>query len=214
MKNLFFGDSLTSGDNNGGKSYVDYISQSEKIGVSGTTIGEYSVYPVDGYSLLSQIHRYVKEIEEAENIFLEYGINDATAAMTAYTRGACMVIDFVKAVDAIKQINPKARLYLLTVTNAQEAVGEAQARYLNEVYMKPYVAHVNERYKGTEWTMMYSGFVRNVFEPSGIKMFNMFESNEEYDKYLDKDGLHPTDKGYQIIANNIKKELYKEWNVA
>ena len=68
MKNLFFGDSLTSGENNDGKSFVEYIPHSEKVGVSGTTIGEYSIYPVDGYSLLSQIPRNIEKIKKAEGV--------------------------------------------------------------------------------------------------------------------------------------------------
>lgn len=214
MRNLFFGDSLTSGDNNNHKSYVDYISDSKKIGISGTTIGEYSIYPVDGNSLLSQIPRYTKEIKEAENIFLEYGINDSTAMLTNYVTGSKVLIDFVKAIDAIKQLNPNAKIYFLTVFGVSNAFGETQTKYLNNEYLKKYCEYKKQSYKPIEWVGVYYGFLGNVIDPSGIECIEMFENDEQYLDNLDEDGLHPNDKGYQIIAENIKKELYKKWNVA
>lgn len=211
MKNLFFGDSLTSGENNGGKSYVDYISNSEKVGVSGTTIGEYSIYPVDGNSLLSLIPRNIEKIKKAENIFLEYGINDSSSIITKYIEGYKVTMSFIKAIDYIKQINPKANIYLLSAHNAILGFAKTQTKYLNDVYMKGYMEH---KFDAEEWAGAYAGLHHFVFELSKLKIIEMFNNEEEYLDTLDSDKLHPTDEGYQIIASNIKKELYKEWRIA
>lgn len=84
QKLLFVGDSFTAGENNNFISYVQYIDKSydsTQIGVPGTTIGEYSLYSVDGFSLLSQIDKYKDDISKANTIFLEYGINDISSML-------------------------------------------------------------------------------------------------------------------------------------
>lgn len=83
-KLLFIGDSFTAGENNNFISYAQYLDKnydSTQIGVAGTTIGEYSLYLVDGFSLLSQIQRYKDDISKAGTIFLEYGINDISSML-------------------------------------------------------------------------------------------------------------------------------------
>lgn len=211
MKNLFFGDSLTSGENNNNKSFVDYIPYSEKVGVSGTTIGEYSIYPVDGHSLLSLIPQNIEKIKSADNIFLEYGINDITAAITANTEASKITIAFVKALDYIKQINPKAKIYFLIATNAIETIAKNQCSYLVNDYLRYCYGteYDYRRYAGT-----YEGFIEEVVKHAPVEVLDMFSCEEDLSEHLDKDNLHPTDEGYQIIANNLKKELYKEWKIA
>ena len=212
MQNLFFGDSMTSGENNGNVSYADYISNSIKIGVSGTTIGEYSIYPVDGNSLLSLIPKHIKEIKEAENIFIEYGINDTTSILVGNVKATQVLVAFVKALDYIKQINPEAKLYFLVAENATISLALSQYKYLRNDYMKNYWSE--DAGNAKDWAQLYEEFISVVVSKSDVKIIEMFNNDKEYRDNLDTDGLHPTDKGYRMIAENIKTELYKIWKVA
>lgn len=72
LKLLFIVDSFTIGENNNFTSYVQYLDMtynSTRLGVPGSTIGEYSLYLVDGFSLLSQIDKYKDGISKAHAIF-------------------------------------------------------------------------------------------------------------------------------------------------
>lgn len=206
MENLFIGDSITSGENNNGISYADYIPFSEKIGFSGTTIGEYSLYPVDGQSLLSVIPQNIDKIKDAENIFLEYGINDTSALIVGNVKATQILVSFVKALDYIKQINPNAKLYFLVGTNALMSLALNNYKYLKNDYMKFY--WTDEVGNARDWAQLYQQFVDVVVSQYDITIVEMFKNDKEYRDNLDKDNLHPNDKGYQIIAENIQEEIY------
>ena len=115
MKVLIFGDSISAGSNSKVK-YSDYFDcEVKNLAVSGTTIGEYSIYPVDGYSLLSL---YDKDdyIKDADVILLEYGINDASAVMCDFTDTNKVMLNFVKVLDGIRQLNSKADIKMLAIS--------------------------------------------------------------------------------------------------
>lgn len=114
--NLFFGDSLTAGENNNDTSFVDYVKgNTMNLGISGTTIGEYSIYPVDGNSLLGVINRNQNAIKYADKIFLEYGCNDVAAIMCGFATIQTVTVSLVKAIDWIKQLNPVCKIYFLAL---------------------------------------------------------------------------------------------------
>ena len=206
MKNLFFGDSITSGENNNNISYVDYLKNSLKIGVSGTTMGEYSIYPVDGYSLLSQIPRYTKEIKEAKNIFIEYGINDMMSIITGYVRPGNLTITFVKVMDYIRQLNPNAKIYFLSASKAIYPIAKAQKRYIEGKYLVNYYGDFMNPF---EYCKSYNDFVDDVIRrDSDVKVIEMFTCEADFEEHIDEnDDLHPDNEGYKIIANNIRKEV-------
>ena len=114
--NLFFGDSLTAGENNNNISFVDYVKgNTMNLGISGTTIGEYSIYPVDGNSLLGVINRNQNAIKTSDKIFLEYGCNDVAAIMCGFATIQIVTVSLVKAIDWIKQLNPRCKIYFLAL---------------------------------------------------------------------------------------------------
>lgn len=66
MKVVFFGDSLTVGEGNKNISFADLAFQDAtkvKLCESGSTVGEYSIYPVDGNSLLSKLFQNVRDVK-------------------------------------------------------------------------------------------------------------------------------------------------------
>ena len=84
MGAIFFGDSITAAENcqyNEGYCYLldpAFINEA----ISGTTIGEYSIYPVDGCSL-SSIYPETESLKCIEEVYLEYGVNDVCLSTLA-----------------------------------------------------------------------------------------------------------------------------------
>lgn len=200
MRTVFLGDSFTSGETNGDFSFCDYVSgTSYNMGISGTTIGEYSIYPVDGNSLLSVISRSVDVIKKADTIFIEYGINDTSAIMCGFATEDTVIVSFVKALDWLKQINPGAKIYFLTLSNKQNIIklfGEKQCRYLEQDYFKGY----SFKFPSNIWVDNYCNIIKQVEKRVvTVPMFGNFEP-----WMLGDDDLHPSDAGYKVIAENLK----------
>lgn len=204
-KVVFLGDSLTSGDNNQGKSFVDYISGDfdiVKLGVSGTTMGEYSIYPVDGYSLLSQIRRHENAIKSADVIVLEYGVNDTTAGIVGNVSFVQELIAFVKAVDAIEQLNPEAKLLFLSLSQDKKTLdfyALCQERYITNDYLYGYARTVCMMFE--EWTGWYEKLISAIERK--VEVIPMIDNKNWMLEYMDADDLHPTDEGYRLIADKV-----------
>lgn len=204
-KVVFLGDSLTSGDNNQGKSFVDYISGDfdiVKLGVSGTTMGEYSIYPVDGYSLLFQIRRHENAIKSADVIVLEYGVNDTTAGIVGNVSFVQELIAFVKAVDAITQLNPKAKLLFLSLSQDKKTLdfyALCQERYIETDYLYGYARTVCMMFE--EWTGWYEKLISAIERK--VEVIPMIDNKNWMLEYMDADDLHPTDEGYRLIADKV-----------
>lgn len=206
MKIVFFGDSFTSGENNGNISFTDYISSEFDIcnfGISGTTIGEYSIYPVDGNSLLGNIGKHKNIISTADVICLEYGINDTTSVLCGFATQQQVVISFVKAVDWIRQINPNAKIIFLSLSDDKQVIYEyaqLQVKYLTDDYFNGYDFYIPSNL----WFTTYLEIIKEISKK--CKIINMYINAYSLD-HLSSDNIHPDDYGYQIIAGNIEGQL-------
>lgn len=197
--NIFFGDSFTSGETCEEGSFTCRIGGSENLGVSGTTIGEYSIYPVDGASLLAQINSYPDYIKLANTIYLEYGINDVSAILCGFTTLQTVIISFVKAIDWIKQINPLANIVFLSLSNDSDIIkmfAKSQCDYLSNDYFKGY----NFQIPSTLWQDNYEKLIEAVSKR--VKVKYMFKTID-WDREIGEDGLHPNDEGNEHIAKNL-----------
>lgn len=205
MKLVFYGDSLTSGENNNFVSYVDKLHDKGynvlKIGVSGTTLGEYSLYPVEGYSLSLQLKG--KEFESADYVFLEYGLNDAAAICVGEVTLLRAILELRKRVDFIRQTSPDTKIVFLSVGTKYHmiAFGATQERYLLEDYLKD----VKELLPDVTTSNLADSYetICNYAEAYCDYVCPMFKNNQYLSTVLDKDCLHPNDKGYEMIAENI-----------
>ncbi len=200
--NLFFGDSLTSGENNNFKGYVEKLNIEEDVknyGVSGTCIGDYSLYPVGENNLLQLLYKKKAEIKKADKIFLEYGSNDISSVAAKYTSFSRVEIDLIKSLDLIKQINSNAEIYLITIGSNFTKMASGQSLYLNENYLKDTEIRITE----TEWIDLYQRFV-NFLVKLDIKILTLPHLLEEE---IDADGIHPNDAGYEKIAQEIRKQV-------
>lgn len=208
---LFTGDSLTEGCNNGGKGYAHYVKEMTSAvcaidGVSGTTIGSYSPYPVNRYCLASRLDMIASDIRCADAIVLEFGLNDVTAIECGLATFTEVVIAFVSAVDAIRQLNPKAKVYYITIGGKDviKAASRFQGAYIREEYLAGYPISFKDKRYATMYACLMNAFSLRA-EP-----LVMFKDVHEYVDHLDSDRLHPDAVGYEIAARNIAEQLRLE----
>lgn len=206
---LFFGDSFTSGENNNFNGYVEKleIKDCKNYGISGTCIGDYSLYPVGNNNLIDILYTKKEEIEKADIIFLEYGANDISSIICGYTTLNIVLIDLVKCLDYIHQINPRCKIYFLSLGNNLKTFSLGQVNYLKDDYFKSIssllFSSVDECI--SKWIYLYNEFLTYVKNTNvEIIEFPTFNKNE-----LDLDNLHPNDNGYNKIADTIKNILNK-----
>jgi lysophospholipase L1-like esterase len=199
---IFFGDSITEG-RNCTVQFTDYFDSYNK-GVGGTTIGEYSIYPVDGYSLASLYIKNKDYIRVCDNIYLEYGINDVSSIMCGFTDLGKVIVSFVKVLDGIKQINKHANIRFLTISNNPDIIDEYasyQCRYLSDDYFKGY----DFNFPKLKWADLYIRMMLAVGKR--VPLIPMIDDIDFFSKYLSEDKLHPNVAGHKVIAYNIKKYL-------
>lgn len=201
--NLFFGDSLTAGENNNDISFVDYVKDSSfNLGISGTTIGEYSIYPVDGNSLLSVIGRTQNAIKRADKIFLEYGCNDVAAIMCGFATIQTVTVSLVKAIDWIKQLNPVCKIYFLALGDegAISTFAGNECYYLENNYFSKF----DFKFPVSVFSDIYNKILTNIDKICDI--IYMFDGEVSSD-WLSDDGVHPSNAGHIEIASNINKYM-------
>lgn len=201
MSVLFFGDSLTEGQNCE-KSFTDFLPQAWDIynfGVGGTTIGEYSIYPVDGQSLLGQIANHQELIKHADTIFIEYGSNDVSAIMCGFATVKTVIVSFIKAIDWIKQLNPDVKIIFLTfggnVVVSQK--GSRMCDYLNNEYF----AKFDFTFPVSWYSDTYNKIIYDISKVCDT--IYMFDIDSMGDEYLSDDKIHPNVEGHKRIAETI-----------
>ena len=205
---LFFGDSLTEGQNCD-CSFTDFLASKSKsdlimnLGCSGTTIGEYSIYPVDGNSLLSMIGKYSDDIKHAEKIFIEYANNDVSAVMCGFATVQTVTVSFVKAVDWIRQLNPNVEIIFLSI--GSDTIIHTQAvcmcKYLETEYFKDF----NFKFPESVYANIYNEIISNIRKVCDIMY--MFDDSMTDTKYFSNDNIHPNEKGHRRIAYNILEQI-------
>lgn len=207
MKNVvFIGDSLTSGENNNFRSYAHIVKEKTDynvsvLGVSGACFGDYSIYPVKD-TLFTLVDTNTEVIRDADYLFIEFGINDTAAVAMGYVDLNKVYISIVRAVDYIKQLNKDVNLTFLLVDVTRE-YSLKYLEYLKYDYFKDYPAMSNsidyDSWYYLNWDFTYKN-IREFISES----FNMILINEGVkSEYLDSDNIHPTERGYVIIANSI-----------
>lgn len=207
MSFLFFGDSLTEGDNCDTR-FTEFLPDEWDVwnfGVSGTTIGEYSIYPVDGNSLLSQIGKNQDLIRYSSHVFIEYGSNDVASIMCGFATVQTVTVSFIKAVDWIKQLNPDISIYFLKFGNPDlvRNHGKRMCDYLKNDYFKGF----NFEFPVSVYELAYTQIVDNISKVCDIiEMFD-FQILKDIDKYISDDNIHPNMTGHKRIAANILKQF-------
>lgn len=187
---IIYGDSYTSGENNGNISFADYLGIESK-GVSGTCLDEYSIYPVHGESFVSLYQKH------DGIVLLEYGINDAASLTAGYVADNVIRVAVAKTADLLKDNDA----YFLALTEDPIDLDSFCARYTNYLrddYLKglypALYANTFRRHYEFFISLMRKKFKTLYMLPSGFKDF-------------DEDGIHPTDKGYKIIAEYLKSQF-------
>ena len=205
---IFFGDSITEGANSE-TDFIQFLSDKwdntcYNVAVSGTTIGEYSIYPVDGNSLSSLYPK--TDLKNFDTIFLEYGINDVSSLMCGFTSIDKVIVSFVKAIDGIKQCTDADIKFLALSTNYDIIYKYAQLQcdYLSNDYFSGY----KFQFPANIWAKKYEQFITAVSKR--VAVIPMIEDIRFFDENavcISDDNLHPNDKGHCIIAETIKKYI-------
>lgn len=206
-KAVFFGDSLSVGSSNNDYSFVDVLSESgmfesvTKRAYGGATIGPYSIYSeANDYCLINQITRYTSDIQSADIIFLEYGANDYNSIANGLvspgyatdTSTDTTICGYLRAAfDAIKAINPKARLVWLAFTRWHDGIDVGAEEHVSEdflLYCEASLFRIAREY--------HCGIIGLIAE---------YNSSE----FLSIDNYHPNTEGHTLIAQNILANLFK-----
>lgn len=203
---LFFGDSLTSAENNNFIGYVEKLKLTnfKNYGVSGTTLDSYSLYPVGSTDLLNMLIINESEVKKADEIYLEYGTNDISSVITGYVNIERVLISLKKCIDYIRQVNPKALISFILISNKYKNIklfAKNQINYLNNDYLKDTGIDMSV----TDWIENYIRFA-NVVTKSVDKVLYLFNDILSKD-FIDDDNIHPNDLGYQLIADNLRKDI-------
>ncbi len=200
--NLFFGDSLTSGENNGFTGYVEYLEKligesCINLGVSGTCIGDYSLYPVGQTNLLQLLYKNEDTIRKADKIFLEYGANDISSICAGFTTLNVVEIELIKSLDFIRQLNNKAAIYFVTLGKNSWSMARGQSDYLNYDYLK----YLKPQISDLEWDRKYHEF-QLFIEHLPITFIEMPQLDKEE---ISDDNIHPNAAGYEKIAKKLSE---------
>lgn len=204
---IFFGDSITEGANSE-QDFVGYLNNyttAYNVGISGTTIGEYSIYPVDGQSL-SALYPKI-DLSRYDEIFLEYGTNDVSAIMCGFTTLQKVIVSFVKAIDGIHQKNPSAKIRFLAISLDHNIILEhskLQCAYLKEDYFKGYDFNFPVNLCASLYEQLIEDVQKRVEVIPMIEDIRFFSPEAEC---IGNDNLHPNEKGHIIIADTIKKYI-------
>lgn len=207
---LFFGDSLTSAENNQFNGFVEKlkIKKYKNFGVSGTCIGDYSLYPVGDNTLIQLLYKKTKYIKKADKIVLEYGANDITSVLCGYTTLNKVKIDLVKCVDYIRQINPKADIIFLTLGDNKQQMAEGQCRYINYDYLK--YCRLYSLCDYLQWITTYDKFelfVKEFIQNSSLYQAHTIPLIKLDSSEISADGIHPNDAGYEKLARYLKGKI-------
>ena len=212
---VFYGDSITSGENNNFKSYVDYLKTDIEtilnFGVSGTTIGKYSLYPVNNYSLESLLE--VENPLEAPNwnVFISYGGNDASSVALEYTKAENVLIDFVRCVDLIRQKYRNCKITFLGLTSVYPILlhlASKHRKYLETIYFKDINSELNFDNFIYKWCNVYYQISKAASKLCDNTIM-LLSDNFNLSTDMDEDELHPNDVGYQKMAERLEQELSK-----
>ena len=221
MNLVFYGDSITSGENNNYISYVNYIEQAvlvddstttvKNFGVSGSTFGDYSIYPVMHGSALDIIDATAEHIKCADYVFLEYGVNDSASAMTNYADLAKIVMSIVKCQDFIHQLNPGCKIVFISFGGSLlNLIAYGQEEYLKNYYLRS----VEPFFKNLSYHDFISTY--KIISEAASRVFDItldIDVSGFSKELLDSDNMHPNDDGYQTLAKTILNEIKLKTNI-
>ena len=205
MNVVFIGDSMTSGENNGCKSYAHYFQEMNKdynvtiLGVSGSCFGNYSIYPVES-TLYTMIDKNEDILYKADLIVIEFGVNDAAAVSLGYVDLLKVYISINRAVDYIKQISSAKLLFIL-------AVNPDSIQFTD--YLFKYTTYLNTEYllNGINCKLLdLDNAYRSIYV--FIKQnFSLITMDKDLYNNLDVDNIHPNGEGYRAFAERLTKYI-------
>ncbi len=200
---LFFGDSITYGEYDGVLGgYVEILKRFCHTEFYNNDVKEVNCFNlgIGGETTNGVLKRFRTEVEARlssdENIiFLFYGANDL-----AKSDGQELVSlnQFDKNLNQLIQDAKEftSKVYIISILPISSKVDG--------------VSVPNRKLRTSEQIKRYNNTIENLASQNKINFINLYDNfslNKE--DYISKDGVHPNEKGYQFIANEIKPIITK-----
>lgn len=205
MNVVFIGDSMTSGENNGFKSFAHYYKEMNPansvsiLGVSGSCFGDYSIYPVQD-SLFSLIGDYQEVLARADLVVIEFGTNDTAAVGLGYVDLQKVHISINRAVDFIKQISSARLLFILSFDINNLRSTDCLSKYL---------MYLNNQYllKGISCRLDDLIFAATQIQSFIKRNFEVITMDDSLFDNFAEDNIHPNDEGYKKFAERLTRYI-------
>ena len=199
-----------TGDNNGGRGIFYYCQKhypnAHMEGCSGTTFGEYSLYPVDGESLScmvtqSEAFKYRRDI-----VVLEYGVNDASSVCAGNVSMEIVLNTFRKCVDKIRQLFPNCEIVFLRLSDeAMRSEAAGQISYLKDDYLSDVFSVMGVNVSNTNWANRWEWAYKTIVELAELLCDRSISIMNP--ALISEDGMHPSESGYIDIAQTVHAAL-------
>ena len=200
---LFFGDSITYGEYDGILGgYVEILKRYCHAEFYNNNVNEVNCFNlgIGGETTEGLIKRFEVEtkarLSPDENlIFFFYGANDL-----AQKDGVALVplVDFeANLIEVISQAKEfTTNIYVISILPISKMVDGIKVP--------------ERKFRTTEKIELYNQKLKELATQHNIEFIDVFSSfNPTKEDFLSKDGIHPNEKGYQFIANQLKPIVSK-----
>ncbi|AQX14011.1 peptidase [Elizabethkingia meningoseptica] len=195
---LFFGDSITYGEYDGvSGGWTDILKRHFHFRFYNENIQELNVFNLgiggettDGLLKRFYTEAHARTSPDENLIFFAYGANDV-----AFKNGQQMVnqetflVNLTEVIEQAKKITSK--LYIISILPVASAIDG--------------ITVPSGKQRSNQMIIQYNTLLQQLsvqHEATYIDLCSLFFENK--DTYLSRDGVHPNDKGYQFIAEQIK----------
>lgn len=200
---LFFGDSITYGEYDGILGgWVDYLKRfchskyynenAEEVNIFNLGIGGETT---DGLLKRIQLETEMRKSPDENLVFLFYGANDlAIKENKTVVSIPNFEANLQKAIEIAKETTEK--IFLISILPISEKVDN--------------VLLSSGKIRTNKSVVLYNQSIKKMAKKNKVTyvdIHTVFLNNKE--KFISKDGIHPNEKGYEFIAQNIQPILKK-----
>ncbi len=183
--------------------------------LSDTEVKNYSLFGCTVDRALSIVERHADELSEYETVYLELGGNDCDfdwqkvsdepdVEHTCKTPEGAFKKTYRKIVEIIKKSG--GNLILLTFPPiVAERYFKCVTQGRNEENILRWLGSTHTMYR---WQEMYNMKVVEIARELDVPMIDIrsaFLEDHHYERLISRDGIHPNEKGYELMWNTISR---------
>ena len=199
-KILFFGDSITYGEYDGVfGGYADLLKRYAHTRYVNENTKEVSVFNlgIPSETTRELVNRIESEIkarisQEKSSVFLFYGANDLARKNNQYQIPLEEYVSNIeKAVKIAKKFN--SEVFLISILPISEKINE--------------VISGSGKIRSNADIVAYNAELKILAKKLGAVYVDLYDLFEDKKGLISEDGLHPTGKGYRLIADILKEYI-------